>query len=565
MIIHVWASRLNMKCIHRYEEFRRQYVLKGPFRERRRVSFRYACKLKAVAGFDSMVAETSATVKFPIIRADKSSMGTSSPERTMIGRADIEGEVLQWLTAAEQRVVRATWRCRGAVGCSQFVEVNSEERLAQYAVLAPRFDRLSAVSFSHLNITDLGALVDAAPWTAIRALTLKMCPRLESLAVGRAVAALGRTLECLYVRECALVGDSAVLAVDHCDKLRDFRFKACPLSVGLTDAALFALAHRPHLTVVDIDSCTGVTDASMFKLAQDALELRKFAARGTCSSITEAGLLALAESTELVECSLVSPSDRVINTVAGSRLRRLSLAGATIGDNTLGLVGRQSPRLLQFKLYAFMDDRYPKITTDAGVVSLARGCGQSLESINLDDLGAKAAIECASLLPNVRSVKLFGRCEITNAVLAAFASRCPRLRHLTAWAPSGRGSLTWEGVLHLRAASYLSTLCIGGPRVALDSRTKPLLDAAIGSVVLACRRLVALSVCASDWRTTTTSPPDKEPIERPRILRYTLPNSSCDRRAFRDGAAAIVAAGSALPHASLDAWSQLWRQHILEP
>lgn len=251
---------------------------------------------------------------------------------------------------------------------------------------------------------------------------------------------------------------------------------------------------------------------------------------------------------------------------SGPRLRRLTLDGSSpdLGDIALILVGRHCPKLLQFKLYSTASDS-TKVNrhgesqscrsrvTDFGLIALAKGC-HSLQSLNLVACSEVAALECAKVLPHLRSLSLIGSSVVTDRVLTTIVHTCPRLHRLFLSA-SGQGNLTLAGVLSLGHAACLNFLHVGSPCVIINT-TRDAADAAVAAIVLACPRLVKLSLRVMYWQLECSRPrrrPSRSACEsgagchlQEREITYTrqgflyiLPTASHERSRFRERAAAL--------------------------
>lgn len=254
--------------------------------------------------------------------------GRASRARRLVDVAPTDAwcAVFSWLETDEQIKARATcvgFRAAGRLSVVGPLSIDSMHRLSRLPKLvsAGRLACLSSMSFSNLDITSLNALVLGWSATAIQSLTLKRLDRLTNEAVGAACSTLGPRLQSINIRECEQISDDAIVTIaGSCPEMRQFRFKArAHRSHAITDASISALAAgAPKLVALDVDGCDGLTDRSLEAIATWCRQLHCLYLRRTCSGLTERGVTAVAEAVQLVECSLVSPTNFVSARVRGN-------------------------------------------------------------------------------------------------------------------------------------------------------------------------------------------------------------------------------------------------------
>lgn len=253
--------------------------------------------------------------------------------------------VFLWLETVEQIKARATclgFRSAGRMSIVGPLSIDSAHRLSRLPKLvsAGQLACLSSLSLSYLHITSLDAVMLGASATAIQSLTLKRLDSLTNEAVGAACSILGARLQSINIRECEHISDNAIVSIaGSCPEMRQFRFKArAHRSHAITDASISALvAGAPKLVALDVDGCDGLTDRSLEAIATSSRQLQCLYLRRTCSRLTERGVTAVARAVQLVECSLVSPTNFVRASVLGN-------VGPQSCQSTKNYVGGRSSR-----------------------------------------------------------------------------------------------------------------------------------------------------------------------------------------------------------------------------
>lgn len=497
---------------------------------------------------------------------------------------DVISQVVSWLGVCEQFLFCATCSLLGSLGASSIVgplTIDSNQKLSKILRLvdAGRLRSLASVTFSgFLTELDAPQLLKFVDKTQLRSLTLRGMSRLGDDALAATCQALGDRLRSINICECDMISDDGIIpSVLACPEIRTFRLKASSSLSRLTDASVAHLAKSARrLKVFDVSGCGLMTDASLEALAEYCRNMQCLYLRGNCR-FTQRGIRAIASKTprKIVECSLVSPADGVIDSLVGPMMRRLTLdmASPWLSDKALEVVGRRCPNLLQFKLYVHgcRDDyhsvgRQDGVVTDKGIVAVARGCS-FIQTLTLVACGEWGAVESFKALPRLTSVSLTGKSVVTDAVVRTLVRHCTHIRRIF-FSASTKGRLGISGLTALQAATSLTYVYIGMPTIELEmSEKRRVADIALARIVSACPRLLKLSIQVDYWQqddalgdfaevdttqqsnavviaavSQSSSVPANTatPTHLRRSFVYELPNTSRGRRECRERSAALL-------------------------
>jgi F-box/leucine-rich repeat protein 2/20 len=303
------------------------------------------------------------------------------------------------------------------------------------------------VSLKHINISDAPRITDVA---------LKELSRVDSL-------------ESLVMRGCKLITDGGVIALTkNCYLLRHLDVSWCR---SVTDESLRALAnHCPHLETLHFNSCQRITDAGLRILGK--LKRLKSLHVALCQQLTDGGVSDFVEATSehltdlnLEGCTLLSDAAVRAMTTNCVQLRSLNLSrcyrisnvamsylAATQEEVEEGMVHGENTRRTLTELNCSDCSRISDVgcaalskctqlkklvlgscplVTDIGLEHLARA--SHLESVNfsrchlLSDVGVGTLVK--GLGKKLHEVD-FGDCVLlTDEALECLGSYAPCLRH----------------------------------------------------------------------------------------------------------------------------------------
>jgi hypothetical protein len=185
-----------------------------------------------------------------------------------------------------------------ASNCPQLRQFYTGERGltdGDLAALGKGCPHLTTIEHMGEDVTDTG-LLSVARNGALITLDLGDSPLLTDQGI-QAAAALCPHLEVVSIAYCEQLTDTTLIAFgQHCHNLRELNIR----ETDMTDTGLKAIAFGcPHLEIVDLDSCTQLTDAALIALGQHCHHLRDLDIRHT--HMTDAGLRAIAAGCPLLE------------------------------------------------------------------------------------------------------------------------------------------------------------------------------------------------------------------------------------------------------------------------
>jgi len=224
------------------------------------------------------------------------------------------------------------------------------------ALIPDEADRLKVkqIDFSSLEINETSMQALSSHFPQIESLNFRSC-QINS-PIESWIHNIELNLQQINLNGCTGVTDASVKALaKNCPNLQQIYLNGC---TGVTDASVKALAENcPNLAWINFDGCTRVTDAPVKALAENCPKLQTIGLNG-CTRVTDASVKPLAE-----KCP---------------NLQRIGLNGCTgVTDASVKPLAKKCPNLQQIYLNGCTR------VTDASVKALAENCP------NLQRIGAR--------------------------------------------------------------------------------------------------------------------------------------------------------------------------------
>ncbi|AEO63115.1 uncharacterized protein THITE_2107996 [Thermothielavioides terrestris NRRL 8126] len=289
------------------------------------------------------------------------------------------------------------------------------------------------------------------------------CPRLQGLNVSGCHRIANESFiqlahSCRYIKRlnnCPQLSDDAVLAfAEHCPNileldlnqcrqltnepvtalftkaraLREFRLAGCDL---IDDAAFLSLPpgrRFEHLRILDLSSCTRLTDRAVEKITEAAPRLRNLVLQ-KCRNLTDASVYAISRLGKnlhylhLGHCSLIT--DEAVKHLVSScnRMRYIDLGCCTrLTDDSVTKLAAL-PKLKRIGLVKCAS------ITDASVIALANA--NRRPRLRKDSFGNMIPGEYSSSQSCLERVHLSYCTNLTQESIIRLLNSCPRLTHLS--------------------------------------------------------------------------------------------------------------------------------------